>query len=207
MFLEWRLHLKMVARGAFRISDFGFLSDFGFWISDFRLFAYRGNNHSGLPPMKRFVFTLEAVRTVRQQAEQRASLHYARTQRRHQEELDRLQRAEAEARAAWQEARSRLENPIAALDLERLSRYARLVEQRRKACAEAVATSQRTLDEAAQKWLEARRQCELVETYYRKQRADYDRALLVEEQKLLDEVASRSGSLLGNLSFEAGRER
>lgn len=157
--------------------------------------------------MKRFVFTLEAVRTVRLQAEQRASLHYARTLRRHQEELERLKRAESEARAAWQEARSRLENTITGLDLERLSGYARLVEQRRKACAEAVAASQRTLDEAGQKWLEARRQCELVETYYRKQRANYDRALLVEEQKLLDEVASRSGSLLGNLSFEAGRER
>ena len=156
--------------------------------------------------MKRFVFTLEAVRTVRRQAEQRASLAYARTLGRHQEQLAKLRRASAAAEAAWQEARSRFGGAIAALELDRLAGHARQAEEARGRCAAAAAESQRALEEAAQHWREARRQCELVETYFRKQRANYDRALCVEEQKMLDELANRSGGLRTSLSFEAGKD-
>ncbi len=156
--------------------------------------------------MKPFQFTLEAVRTLRQQAEQRAWLHLARLLRRHGEEQDKLRQAELEAGAAWREAQRLGAGVIAALELQRLTGYARLAEQRRRNGVEAVAASQRALDEAGRQCREARRQCELVESFYRKQKTNYQRAACVEEQKMLDELGRRNGSLLTSLSYGAGKE-
>jgi flagellar export protein FliJ len=156
--------------------------------------------------MKPFRFTLEAVRTLRQRAEQRAWLHYARLVRRHFEAQDQLRQAECEAGAAWQEAQRRGAGALAALELHRLTAYARQTEQRRHDCVATVAACQSAVDEAARLCREARRQCELVETYYRKQKTNYQRDVFVEEQKILDELAKRNGSLLTGLSYEAGQD-
>jgi len=156
--------------------------------------------------MKPFRFTLEAVRTLRQQAEQRAWLHFARLLRRHLEEQDQLRQAAQEAGAAWREAQRRGAGAMPALELQRLTAYARMAEQRRRNGVEAVAASQRALDEAARLCREARRQCELVETYHRKQKTNYQRAVFVEEQKMLDELAKRNSSLRWSWSGEAGQE-
>ena len=152
--------------------------------------------------MKRFQFTLEAVRTVRQQAEQRAWLNYARLVRRHQQEEQRLRQAEQDARAAWHEARERMGSGIAGLELERLSAYARLAEQRRRNCAAAVAASHRALEEGMRQCREARQHCEVVEIYYRKQLGNYQRAEFLEDQKLLDEMGQRGGLRRAGLSVK-----
>jgi len=141
--------------------------------------------------MKKFRFTLEAVRTLRQRQEQVALEQYAGALRARQKALDALRDAERECTAAWTLRSERTASGAPAAHVAQVQEYCAAVESLKKQCNEAVATAQRVMDHMLENLCRARRAREAVDRFYEWQRERYDRELQREEQKKLDDLAQR----------------
>src|SRR6266704_2944951 len=133
--------------------------------------------------MKPFRFTLQAVQTLRQRHEQKAREHYGRALLAHRQALEQLQQVEIELKQVWEQISGQLPDGIAAERLAHLHLYARSVEERRTQHAEAIVALERNLQQAAENWRAARRQCEVVEKCRLQQKNTYRRNSLAQEQK------------------------
>jgi flagellar export protein FliJ len=139
--------------------------------------------------MKRFRFSLHAVRTLRQHQEQRALRQFglaiaARTQA--ARELEDVRR---HCDAGWQASRQSIKAGVTAAQLARLGAYCRTMEQLQRQAEAGLSRAQRTVDERWEKLLTVRQQREAVDKYYQRLRGAYERQLSRDEQKALDDMA------------------
>jgi flagellar export protein FliJ len=144
--------------------------------------------------MKRFRSSLDAVMTVRQQAEQKAGEKLARA-------LDAREGAAAQLRHVvrnqqqwWVERQQHLAAGCLAGTLQHLSGGDRWFRERREQAEHALRLADTALAEARAGFHAAKRELEAVEKYLANQRARHHALVVREEQKVLDETASRPRS-------------
>lgn len=140
--------------------------------------------------MKKFRFTLQALLTVRQQAEQKALESYSRALAARQEAHQRLLAANRElAQASDDLARELAEGaPAARASLSRA--WCQVLETRQQHAARSLQEAEAALQQAHRSMLATRQDREAVENFQDQQHQRYDRQLLREEQKVLDDLVS-----------------
>jgi flagellar export protein FliJ len=143
--------------------------------------------------MKAFRFTLEAVRTVRRRHEQEAMEQYAQALLVRRQILDRLDAVQRQLHAGWQELRQLLAQGCAASKAAQANDYHRTLEKRREECAAELSVAERRVNSALQAMLNARRQREIVDSFFQKQKGRHLREAQRDEQKFLDDLAGRRG--------------
>jgi flagellar export protein FliJ len=147
--------------------------------------------------MKPFHFTLESVRVVRQRHEQDAMDQYARTLLSRHQAVERLEAVQQLLKAGWQELRQLLAHGCAAASAARMQDYHRSLEKRRDECVAALGVAERRVNAAFQAMMAARREREIVDKCFTKQKARHQREQVRVEQKFLDDLAGRrSASIL-----------
>jgi flagellar export protein FliJ len=141
--------------------------------------------------MKAFHFTLESVRTVRQRQEQEAMEQYARTLLARLQALERLEAVQKQLTAGWQELRETLARGCEAASAAQMHEYHRSLEKRRDEYAVALGVAERRVNAAHHMMMAARREREIVEKCFDKQKARHQREQVRVEQKFLDDLAGR----------------
>ena len=141
--------------------------------------------------MKRFRFTLEALLRLRERHEKQALQLYGAAVTAQQEAACRLAEAEADCETHWAIIREHIADAAPAAYVAQLQGYCHWIEECKRVSA-------RALDQAEhvcrQRWLKlilARRAREAVDKLLVRQRECYDRELMREEQKQIDEMANR----------------
>jgi len=147
--------------------------------------------------MQSFRFTLQAVRTLRLRQEQATLAHYLRAVQTHERDRDELRRTQCELEAAWVRLRQGLPAGLSARQLSQLHAYSWTVEERRRAGEAAEQLSLQLMSQASQRLRLARRQREVVDKYYEKQKRTHHRRLQLAEQKLMDDLAYPDPALAG----------
>jgi flagellar export protein FliJ len=156
--------------------------------------------------MKAFRFTLEAVRTIRQRQENEAAEFYARALRGRQNALEALDAIHHLIVNDFKRMRQLLAGGCAAAQAAQAQNYHRSLEKMRQDAAVAVEQAECRVNAASQAMLTARQQREIVDVYCEKQHAAYLRAELREEQKAMDEFASRRVGGLHAIQTHASHE-
>jgi flagellar FliJ protein len=153
--------------------------------------------------MKRFQFTLEPLHTLRTRTEQSALETYGKAVTARQQAIERLRAARTRCEAVWSARGALLEGRASAGELDQAQSFCRSVEETVTACESSVLQSQRVVEEAWQKLLEARRSREVVDKVKERQRDRYDRDVATEEQKTLDDLAQQRAVLRGCMAGAA----
>lgn len=141
--------------------------------------------------MKPFRFTLRAVHTLRENQERTAEERYAQALSARTaavEELSGAQKVISTAREGWAEHCRGAFVPAEAIGFG--AYFARL-EQHRRECEQKVTRAEADVELAMQWLIGARQARECVDKLCQKQKAAHDRALMVAERKLLDEMGHR----------------
>ncbi len=141
--------------------------------------------------MKRFIFKLQAVLTLRQRAEQAALEKYARAIEHRQVCAASLAEAEmelSEARRQWLNA---LADGVPAARAAQMLGFCHLLEERKRQREQTLNLADVELNRSSQGMLQARQQREAVEKLMARQRERYDRRRIEEERKLVDDLVNR----------------
>ena len=147
--------------------------------------------------MKRFHFTLEAVRTLRLRQEHNAQEAYAQTLAARLLALTRLENVQEELNANSQELREQIMNGCRASEAAQAYDYQRSLVQRRDDSRNVLNQAERRVNAALQTMLNARRQRELVDKFHDKQFLRHQREQSRAEQKIMDDFGGRrNGSIL-----------
>ena len=141
--------------------------------------------------MKAFRFTLEAVQILRHRQEQQAMETYVHALLARQQVLARLEAARERIRLNQQEMNRLLAAGCAAARLAQVHLYERALEKQQAEQVLALAQAERRVQATFQAMLTARQRRKMVESFRAKQHARHQRAEWREEQKLLDDLASR----------------
>jgi flagellar export protein FliJ len=141
--------------------------------------------------MKAFRFTLEAVQTLRHRQEQQALENYARALLARHQALEQLDAIRERIHRNQQELSQLLTAGCAAARAAQASQYQRSLEKTLAERATTLALADRRAGAALQAMLLARQQLQTVENYRDKQLARHRREETREDQKLLDDLASR----------------
>ncbi len=145
--------------------------------------------------MKAFRFTLLALQTLRERAEQQAEEQYARAVRSRDLALRQREEARRQLEAAWAFGRTQLDAGIVQAQWARVQDYCQQAAARLRGCDSALTSAQSAANQRLQHLLEARRDREVVDKYYQKQRRSFDRAQQRAEQKILDDLAGRRAGM------------
>ena len=140
--------------------------------------------------MKRFTFKLQAVLTLRQRAEQAALEKYARAIEHQQACAASLSEAEmelSEARRHWLNA---LADGLPAVRAAQMLGYCHLLQGRKRQCEQTLSLADVELNRTSHAMLRARQQREAVEMLLARQRAGYDRSVIEEERKMIDDLVN-----------------
>lgn len=149
--------------------------------------------------MKPFKFTLEAVRTLRTRQEKSALEQYGKAVHAREEAMAFLWKAREELEKVFVERRKQA-NGAAAASLVQLENWSVEMAAREKECLQNVQLASQRVETTWQDLIAARQEREIVEKYLDRQRERYDRSLDREEQKTLDELASRQGAFTAALT-------
>lgn len=141
--------------------------------------------------MKTFRFSLNAVRELRQSEEETAQTAFATAIRAYEQADARLVMMDRSVQAMWQEVRTASQETTRADQMRQTRSWAVVLEEQQKQLAAELAGCQRMVD-AMHKLLKAATQRrETLDRLLRKQRRAHERAAQTEDQKLLDELATR----------------
>lgn len=144
--------------------------------------------------MKRFLFKLEAVLTLRQRAEQAALEKYSRAIEHRQTCVGRVAEAEmglSDARRTWLHS---LADGCPAARASQILYFCHLLEDRKKLSEQTLHLAEIELNQASQRMLLARQQREAIEKLQARQRQRHDRQVIEEERKMVDDLVGRSSS-------------
>jgi flagellar export protein FliJ len=144
--------------------------------------------------MKKFCFTLEAVRTLRRRQEHLAVDEYVRALLGRQKAMDAVLDLQRQLENNRMELARVLSSGCTAAQAFQLGNYHRFLEKQREQHLSALAAAEHHLAGVFQAMLMARQQREIVEVYRKKQQARHQRDLLREDQKAVDESAARNGA-------------
>jgi flagellar export protein FliJ len=141
--------------------------------------------------MKRFVFKLQAVLTLRQRAEQIALQRYARAIRQREAAAEQLTAVAAElsdARRHWLNA---MADGCPAAQAAHAFSFCQSLENVRREREQGLHLADLELNKASQEMLHARQRREALERYLARQREEFDRKLRDEERKLVEGLVGR----------------
>lgn len=141
--------------------------------------------------MKRFRFTLEALQRLRQRHEKQALQQYGQAMVAQREAAGRLADAEADCESNWAVFREHIMDGAPAAYVAQLQGYCHWLEECRRVSARALEQAEHVCKQRWSKLLLARRAREAVDKLLVRQRERYDRELMREEQKQIDEMANR----------------
>jgi flagellar export protein FliJ len=144
--------------------------------------------------MRAFQFTLEALGTLRRRQEQNAMDQYVQSLIDRRKAIEQLEGAEATLNASWRQWRQQLAAGCSAAEAAQAVVYQRSLAQRRDECKGALENAERRVNTALNAMVQARRQREIVDKCFDKQKARYEREVARGEQKFIDELASRRGN-------------
>jgi flagellar export protein FliJ len=153
--------------------------------------------------MKPFHFSLELVRTLRQQKERAAQLRYTSALSACDEAERLLQFANAELAAVWGLVREELVRGLSASQLANLRMWCQVLETRRNERQTALHSARRAAETALQAMTVAAREREALDRFHDKSRLAHHRATQREEQKNIDEMAVQLSSTPGPLQSAA----
>ena len=145
--------------------------------------------------MKAFRFRLQAVLTLREQAEQAAEQRCAQAYVEVENATARVRSVEAEIDATEQAHRAQLAVGPRASQLEQLRLYTGLLDERRLHLARELTDARRRAEEARAQLLLATQKREALERLRGRQRRAHDYDSARAEQRTLDELASRAQGL------------
>ena len=149
--------------------------------------------------MKAFRFTLDSVKVLRERQERDSLEVYALKLKRRQEAAEQVEKIHQELASTWMKMRSELMEGASCGEINRLRDFCRVLEERRKEAAAGLQLAEQEVNRTFQVFLKARAEREVVDKFFDSQKAAWDRTLSKEEQKLLDEMATRrspAGELL-----------
>lgn len=147
--------------------------------------------------MKRFHFSLQPLRTLREQKEQLAQRHYAEVLRAVEEAESRVQATLAELESCWSWLREQMSDAGFVERLDRTRAYCAVLDERRKQEQAVVEREQERLNEAWEAMLRATRDREALDRFLEKRRRAYDREVQRQDQKALDELGLRAPAATG----------
>ncbi len=154
--------------------------------------------------MKRFKFSLQAVRTLRERAEQTALERYARAVAARQQAIEHLRAIRTRCESVWHVRQIMTANGAAAEELSRAQEYSQALEQSVAQGEAQLLNTQRAVDQAWQHLVGARKQREVVDKCHDRQRGRYDHECRTEEQKELDEMATLGSASRRSRMFDTG---
>lgn len=139
--------------------------------------------------MKPFCFSLQALRALKQQAEESARVHYAGTLRACKEAAARVQKASVELTECWTGLCTKLAAGVNNGELLHARAWCNVLELRVKERAAALESARHAVDAAWEKLMVANRERQVLDRLHDRQRSAYNRDLQAAEQKALDEAA------------------
>lgn len=142
--------------------------------------------------MKRFQFSLHAVRDLREAEEESAQKNYAAAVRACEEAAVRLTVLDLDLRNVWQGIRNHVRQGMSAEQMRHAHAWCLVLEAKQKELVKELAVCQRRVDAAHERLQLAMRRREGLDRLHRKQRREHERTARAEEQKFLDEIATRS---------------
>jgi flagellar export protein FliJ len=145
--------------------------------------------------MKSFRFRLQAILTLREQKEQAAKRIYAEKLRAQEVVAHRLQAAEREIEALMNLQRGQMNSGITCEQLERFRNYLVVLDDRRKALQIDLVKAKQITELAWRELLVATQKREALDRLRSRQQRMYSYEAARAEQKLIDELSSRSDTL------------
>jgi len=145
--------------------------------------------------MKKFRYSLEAVRTVREHRERAAIEEYGKAAMAHRQAMAVLAQEEQRLESVRSEIRARGVSGIAGRELAHLREGYQTLEVRRRQQEQVVASTLSALTRASENCTRARREREVVEKHFQQHRARHAQKERQEELKFLDELGTRSSAL------------
>lgn len=155
--------------------------------------------------MKPFRFSLESLRTLRQQKERVAQQHYARALAAGEAAAARLADADRELAAAWERLVTELSDGAAAAQILGRRAWCATLETRRNERQSALNEARRAAEKAFQEMVVAVRDREALDRFCEKSRRAHALGVQREEQKMFDELAVQKRGVDGLLHL-AGHE-
>ena len=150
--------------------------------------------------MKPFRFTLQPIRVLREQKEQKAQQAFGEALRLCDQAAFQLQTASDELVAGWNALCRNFSGGVSAMELARTRAWCNVLELRQKERAEALQLAQRAMEAAMKQMMLATRDREALDKYHDKRRRAYDRDAQRDEQKTLDELGVRRAMTPGILT-------
>jgi len=151
--------------------------------------------------MKTFRFPLQSLRVLRDQKERSAQKRYADALRACEDAAARVKTASDELSASWVTLGKELSAGVTAMELLRKRAWCNVLELRLKERTTVLEKARLSVDAVWQEMLNATRDREALDRYYKKTRRIYDRKVQSEEQKQLDELALRMADAPAPLEF------
>ncbi len=151
--------------------------------------------------MKSFRFPLQSLRVLREQKEQAAQKHYAEVLRACEDAAARVKAAGDELSASWTTLGKELGAGVTAMELLRTRAWCNALELRLKERTSVLEQARLAVDAVWQEMLNATRDREALDRYYKKSRRSHDRKAQSEEQKQMDELAMRTADTRSPLEF------
>lgn len=151
--------------------------------------------------MKSFRFPLQSLRVLREQKEQAAQKHYAEVLRACEDAAARVKAAGDELSASWTTLGKELSAGVTAMELLRTRAWCNALELRLRERTSILEQARLAVDAVWQEMLNATRDREALDRYYKKNRRSHDRKVQTEEQKQMDELAMRTADSRSPLEF------
>jgi flagellar export protein FliJ len=155
--------------------------------------------------MKKFIFPLESLRTLRKQREHAAQQRYAKALASCDQAAKQLDEIGRELTGSWDTMVTELARGVAAQTLMSLRTWCTVLEIRRNERRAALEEARRLADAAFREMVSAARERESLDRFFEKSQTAHEHSVQQEEQKNFDELAVQM-STSGNLLQLAGHE-
>jgi flagellar export protein FliJ len=152
--------------------------------------------------MKTFRFSLNSIHELRHSEEQAAQKTFADTIRAFEQAEVRLVMMDRSLQNMWQEMRNSTYQVVRADQMRHAHSWGIVLEEQQKQLATELAACQRQVDAAHELLKAATQKREALDRLLLKQRRTHDKAVQHEDQKFLDELATR-GAWRGAAQLEA----
>jgi flagellar export protein FliJ len=139
--------------------------------------------------MKPFRFSLQPIRSLKVQVEERARERYAATLRACEEAAERVQKASEELTECWTALCQKLAAGVNSCELLRARAWCNVLELRVKERAAALENARHAVDAVWQELMTAAKERESLDRLHDRRRLVYNREAEAAEQKVLDELA------------------
>ena len=155
--------------------------------------------------MKKFIFPLESLRTLRKQREHAAQQRYAKALAACDQAAKQLDEVARELAGSWDTLVGELARGVTAQTVMSLRTWCTVLEIRRNERRAALEEARRLADAAFREMVSAARERESLDRFFEKSQIAHERALQQEEQKNFDEMAVQMSSMNSPMQL-AGRE-